>query len=129
LDQAGLIESQLQQPEGKGPARKVYHITQQGRQAHIKGAIKALSVPQRGSSPLLLGLSSFPLVPCEQVLEALAVYAGKIEERMDHMRRQAEGQRPLPPFVQAMFDYSQALAEAELKWIRNFIREVEDGNV
>jgi hypothetical protein len=45
------------------------------------------------------------------------------------MQQRAEKQRPLPPFVEAMFNYSQVLAEAELKWIRIFIQEVEAGNV
>ena len=129
LEKDGMIESQLQQPEGRGPARKVYRITQQGRQAQIDGTFAALSTPQSGSTPFLLGLSNYPVLPQEQVLSALYSYAVQLDESLSHMLQRAEKQRPLPPFVEAMFNYSQVLAEAELKWIRIFIQEVEAGNV
>jgi len=129
LEKDGMIESELRQQEGKGPARRVYSITQQGRQAQIEGTIAALSRPQSGSVPFLLGLSNFPVLSGEQVLEALNLYATHIEENLNQMLRRAEEQQPLPVFVAAMFDYSQVLAEAELNWIRNFIQEVELGNV
>jgi len=129
LEKAGMIKSQLQQPDGKGPARKVYSITQQGCQAQVKGTIAALSTPQSGSSSFLLGLSNFPFIAKEDVLTALTLYAMQLQESMDHMLKRAAEQRPLPLFVEAMFDYSRVMAEAELKWIKNFIKEVEAENV
>jgi len=129
LEKAGLIESQLQQPEGKGPARKVYNTTQAGRQVYFQGAFEALSTPQHASTPFLLGLSNFPIFSKEQILEALQAYVSQLEERLDHMLVRAGAQRPLPPFIEAMFDYSQAMIEAEINWMRNFIKEVEAGNV
>ena len=129
LEKSDLIESQLQQPEGKGPARKVYNITQAGFQAQVEGTIQALSKPQFGATPFLLGLSNFPIVPRDQVLGALKTYRDQIEQRLEYMLGRAEAQQPLPPFVQAMFDYSQALAEAEINWFEKFIKEVEAGNV
>ena len=129
LEKAGLIESQLQQPEGKGPARKVYNITQAGGETHFQGAFEALSTPQHASAPFLLGLSNFPIFPREQAVEALRAYVAQLEERLNHMLGRAEAQRPLPPFVDAMFTYSQVMAEAEISWMQNFIQEVEAGNV
>ena len=129
LEKANLIESQLQQSEGKGPARKVYNITLEGREAHLTGTLEALSTPHRGATPFLLALSNFPIVPREQVLASLNNYAAEIETRLTQMLGRVEAQKPLPPFIQAMFDYSQVLAEAELNWIKDFIQEVEAGNV
>ena len=124
-----MIEGQLQNPEGKGPARKVYHVTPKSLQAQLEGTLEALSSPQGGSVQFLLGLSNFPIVPRDQVIEALRTYIQKTEDRITHMLGRAEAQRPLPPFVDAMFTYSQALAEAELNWMKNFLKEVEAGNV
>jgi len=129
LEKAELIESQLQQPDGKGPARKVYSITQAGWQAQIEGTLAALSTPQSGSSPFLLGLSNFPMVPREQILAALKTYVARLEENLGQMLTRAEEQRPTPTFVDAMFDYSQVLIETELNWIQNFILDMETGNV
>ena len=124
-----MIESELVQQEGKGPARKVYNITQLGQEAQIERTLAALSTPKSGSVPFLLGLSNFPILPREQVLEALNLYAAQMEASLDQMLQRAAEQQPLPAFVAAMFDYSQVLAEAELNWMRSFIQEVELGNV
>jgi DNA-binding PadR family transcriptional regulator len=126
LEKAGMIISQLQQPEGKGPARKVYSITQKGWQAQIEGTIAALSTPQSGSSTFLLGLSNFPILPREQVLEALNSYTRQLEGSLNHMLARAEEQRPLPPFVEAMFDYSKTMAIAEINWIQKYILLLEE---
>lgn len=129
LEKSGLIESQLQSPEGKGPARKVYHVTPKGREAQMEGTIQALSHPQGGSNAFLLGLSNFPIVPQDQVIQALQTYVRQLEDRLAHMLGRAEAQRPLPPFVDAMFDYSEVMIAAELNWMKKFLNEVEAGNV
>jgi len=129
LEKDGMLEGHLQQPGGKGPARKVYSITSDGQHALAESALAALSTPMSGSRPFLLGLSNLPIIPTEQLLAALNSYATKLEESMQHMGTRAEKQRPLPPFVEAMFDYSRVLAEAELIWIRDFMQEVEAGRV
>lgn len=129
LEKDGLILSQLQKPKGKGPARKVFQITQRGRQTQIEGALSALSTPQSGSFPFLLGLSNYPLLSREQSLLALKEYANQINTRLDQILERAEEQRPLPNFVEAMFEYSLVLAKAELDWVQNFIQEVEAGHV
>ena len=129
MEKDGMIESHLQPPEGKGPARKVYSITQPGKQAQLEGTLAALSTPQTGSAPFLLGLSNYPVVSQEQALSALNTYADRLDGTLNHMLQRAEIQSPLPPFIEAMFDYSRVLAETELDWIRNFILEVEAGNV
>jgi len=129
LKKEGVVESHLEQPEGKGPARKVYSITAGGKRAHYEAVLKALSTPTISSRPFLMGLSNLPVIPKEQLIKALNTYAAQLEESLVHMHGRAEEQQPLPSFVAAMFDYSQVLAEAELEWIRNFIREVEAGRV
>jgi DNA-binding PadR family transcriptional regulator len=129
LEEDGLVESELEKAEGRGPARKVYHLTQKGWQAQIEATLEALSTPQRGPVPFLLGLSNLPIVPREGALEALDAHMGQLEERWQHLVKRVEEQRPLPPFVEAMFDYSLTLVEAELNWMRKFKREMEAGYV
>ena len=125
LEKEGMIESQLHQPDGRGPARKVYSITPGGEAAHIEGVLEILSAPRSGISPFLLGLSNLPFIPLQQLLSALNSYAVQLEGRLKHLREKAEEQRPLTPYVEAMFDYSQTLIAAELNWIRKFIHQVE----
>ena len=43
LERDRLIEGRLEKPPGRGPARKVYHITQEGRKAWYAASIQALA--------------------------------------------------------------------------------------
>ncbi len=129
LEKAGLIVGELCHPEGKGPARKVYTLTPAGQQAQVEAAVQALSTPQGGSRPFLVGLSNFPVVPPEMRMQALQTHLAELETRLAEILAQAAAQQPLPPFVNAMFDYSRAMLEAELNWMKNFLQAVEAGNV
>lgn len=129
LEKAGLVQGRLQKAKGKGPARKVYRATDSGRRALVDAALTALSAPRSGSSPFLLGLSNYPLLSSEQLVDALSTYAARLDESAQYLARRAEDQRPLPSFVAAMFDYSQVMLAAERKWIQRFIQDVEAGNV
>ena len=123
LEEHGLVTSHLEQPEGRGPTRKVYRPTEQGRQRWYENALEALREPARLPAPFLLGLSGFPAYQIEEAISALRNYLTKLEERRTHLLERAEAQRPLPPHVQAMFSYSQSLIESEIGWLRQFIAQ------
>jgi DNA-binding PadR family transcriptional regulator len=125
LEKVGLIEGQPGKPDGGGPARKVYYITEEGRDAHTDRTIVALSMPQTSSSSFLLGLSNCPVLSKEQFLAALNLYVRQLRDRRETILKKREDQRPLPRYVEAMFEYSQVLADAELNWIQGFIKEME----
>jgi DNA-binding PadR family transcriptional regulator len=129
LQNDGMLQSQLQPADGKGPARKVYQLTPAGRAALIEAALASLSVPHKFSSPFLVGLANYPLLDRNQLLAAIEGYAGHLKSRLDHMRQREEAQKPLPGFVEAMFSYSRVLVETELDWMQRFIAQVEAGNV
>jgi DNA-binding PadR family transcriptional regulator len=129
LEKGALIESRLEKPEGRGPARKVYALTEEGRWAQQEGALQALGSPQQASAPFLLGLSCYPGLPRDRVLESLLGYIDKLNARLDNVDRRVEELGPLPPFIASMFDYSRTLIVAERDWVQNFVREMEAGNV
>jgi DNA-binding PadR family transcriptional regulator len=129
LEKDGLVVSQLKASRGRGPARKVYSITPEGERVQLRSVLAALSTPSSGSKPFLMGLSNLPAVPREQLISALNSYAAQLEESLDQMHERTKQQQPLPSFVEAMFDYSRVLAEAELNWVLGFIQEVEAGRV
>jgi DNA-binding PadR family transcriptional regulator len=129
LEKENLIESKLQHSEGRGPARKVYNITEQGKLKHLEGAANALGEPHQASAPFLLGLSNLPAIPHHKILKSLKKNISHLEERLEHLSQRVDEQSPLPPFVEAMFEYSRTMVDAELCWLRDFIRKVEAGNV
>jgi len=120
LERQGYVEGNLQEA-GRGPARKVYQVTQSGIGAYRAAVFDSLAVPRRWYSTLLLGLSNLPAVPLTEAVGALEQYRAALVERRDHVRANRDSQRPLPGFVDAMFDYSVTMIQAEISWVEDFI--------
>jgi DNA-binding PadR family transcriptional regulator len=125
LERKRLIEGQLEEA-AHGPARKVYRATPAGEEAQRAGVLDALSVPHRPYPPLQLGLANLPAIPPAEAVAALHQYRDALASRLDHVRARWESQRPLPYCVDAMFDHSVTMIEAEIEWVAQFISELED---
>jgi DNA-binding PadR family transcriptional regulator len=126
LEKDGLIESQIERQAGRGPARKVYRFTSSGEGALRSAVLDALSVPRRCYSPLQLGLANLPRINHAEALAALSQYRDSLAARLEHVRATRESQRPLPYFVETMFDHSITMIEAELKWITRSMVQLTD---
>jgi len=124
LEQKGLISSQLEEAE-LGPARKIYHITPQGVQALHVGLLEALSIPQPRYTSFSLGIGNLPVIKKHKAHNALSSYQTALAERLDHVQNRWDQQKPLPYFVDALFDYSTSMIRAELNWVNKFIRQLE----
>jgi hypothetical protein len=57
-----------------------------------------------------------------EAMAALRKYRDALAARLQHVQAGWERQRPLPYFVDAMFDHSITMIKAELTWIEKFIR-------
>lgn len=129
LEDQSLIESRLEQTSGRGPARKVYTITESGWKACQTGILDSLAQPPRPESMFLLGMSNLPTVPRAEALAALQHYAEHLAEREEHLQRRRQvGEAALPSHVEAMFDFSLTMIQAELGWLQNFIHQMEIQN-
>jgi len=128
LEKDGLVEGQLEKAE-RGPARKVYRPTPAGWQALRDGVLEALSVPQPCYSPLQLGMANLPGIPPNEAIAALEQYREALIERIEGVQATWDRQRPLPYFVDAMFDHGITMAETEIAWIEKLIKQVEEHNV
>ncbi len=124
LDGASLIVSRLEEG-ARGPARKVYEATPAGRQALREGALELLAVPHRSSS-LELGLANLPLLDPAEALAALRRYRDALVGRKEHVLRRREAQRPLPDLVEALFDHSLTMIQADLDWVERYISQQEE---
>jgi DNA-binding PadR family transcriptional regulator len=126
LEEKGLVEGQIVKPVGKGPPRKVYHITPAGLEAYHNATIEALSNPAPPYSAFLLGLSNLQEIPAKDAVQALHQYRQKMAERAEHLRTRWDILESYLPFnVNALFDLSITLIDAELSWVTDFIRQIE----
>lgn len=127
LEREELIESRLEET-AHGPARKVYSTTPAGRQALRAGVLDAISVPRRCYPPVQLGLANLPIVPPAEAIAALRCYRAALEERLAEVQSRWEALRPLPYFVDAMFDHSATMIQAEIEWLNRLALRLETGS-
>ena len=126
LEGQGYIDSKVEQSAGRGPARKVYTITQSGSHICQEGILRSLARPPRPESMFLLGLANLPSIPQEEALTALHTYAAHLTERREHLQKRAQlGVDSFPIHVAAMFDFSLKMIQAELAWVKHFIKQME----
>ena len=114
LEKAGLVASGV--PASK-KAKKVFSITQRGRQALIAGALAALKSVRPTYSSASLGIVHWPILPREAAFEALEARGHSIALEIERLERIRYQRQPLPDFVEALFDFSTGQMEAEAAWI------------
>jgi DNA-binding PadR family transcriptional regulator len=125
LERKGFVSSEERQHGGAGKARVVYSILRPGRQALLNGVKEALSTPQPAPPVFLLGLANLPLLEVDQVLDDLDQYLDGLDQRQRSWEEDRSELGEAPHFVQAMFDYSQALLDAEHAWVQAFRARLE----
>jgi DNA-binding PadR family transcriptional regulator len=128
LEKDGVVEGRTEQTEGRGPARKVYHITQKGVGAFRVAMIEALSVPQPRHTSFSLAIGNLPAIPPAEAIVALQKYHEALSSQLNGVQLRWQEQQPLPYFVDALFDYSATMIKANLMWVEKFIKKVEEQN-
>ncbi|MCP4139866.1 MAG: PadR family transcriptional regulator [Chloroflexi bacterium] len=125
LEKEGLVESELVPTHGRGKARRIFQITESGREKLLASTLEALSQPQQCHPAILLGLANLPIVSAEQAKNALETYKTSIEGKLAEVSATLKSQRPLPSHVELLFGHSIAMLEAELVWVEKAIEKIE----
>lgn len=122
LEKEGLATSELIPTGGRGKARRIYDITENGRASLLDSTLEALSVPQPCHPAILLGLVNLPFLSVEQAQTALETYQARIEEKLASVSTTLETQQPLPPHVALLFEHSIAMLKAERDWVAQAVK-------
>jgi DNA-binding PadR family transcriptional regulator len=126
MEDKELITSHMEQIEGRGPARKVYLPTEKGKSACREATIRALETPHRCFPPILLGISNLESLSISEAMGALFRHLEGLEERLDELEERWMRQQPLPPVVEALFDYSTAEIKARMEWIETYMNRLKE---
>lgn len=121
----------------RGPARRVYALTESGFAAYRAAVLERLAHPRPRSGDFELALGNLPALRPDEIRAALQTCRAGLRARQaqvqekwaaDRAAQPPAGEGPssaLPPHVDALFDRSLALLAAELDWIEAFIQQWE----
>jgi DNA-binding PadR family transcriptional regulator len=118
LENAALIRSHAMPAPGRGPARKVYEVTTEGRERYEREVLAALGTAVRPYPGFLQGLAALPLLDPIKAAEAMASYRRGLAARLQEVEQ--KDSPGLPFHVAAMFSYSKAMIRAESEWVAAF---------
>lgn len=126
LEKNGWISGEMQPPEGRGPARKVYHLSPAGEGTWQQAALENLAHPDRTYSPFLLGLDNLCALPPEQALQAMRIYLAD-QQAIRQSLSLAVDQHPLKDdfFIHLFFDYLLSQMAGEIEWLQEHIPQLQ----
>ena len=126
LEESGLLTSELQPPEGRGPARKVYHPTPTGKEAWQQAALHNLAKPERKYSSFLLGLDNLAALPPRDAQQAVQTYMTD-QQTIYQELSVAVDNHPLRGdfFVGIFFDYLLNQLAGEITWLQDFCERLD----
>lgn len=107
--------------EGRSARRATYRPTAAGYEVLAQRSAEALESITPVRARVLIGLANSPVLATAEVTRRLRRRAELLAEELDGLRRRRAQQEPLPDFVQAIFDYGEAMLAADLAWTEQLL--------
>lgn len=131
LEREGLISPRETVREGRRPERTVYALTDEGREEFLSWLRELLREPVKEYTQFAAGLTFIPTLPPNEAAALLDERVRRLEEEVGEMRSRLgavmEGGLPRLFLVEA--EHELVLREAELRWVHEIVREIEDGKL
>ena len=131
LQREGLIVALETRREGRRPERNVYGLTEAGRVEFLCWLRELLREPVKEYTQFAAGLSFLPALPVDEAVALLKERARLLEEEVEGMRARMDD--AVEQGVARLFlleaEHELVLREAELRWVRELVPEIEDGTL
>ena len=132
MEREGLISSRETVREGRRPERKIYEITDAGREEFLTWLRELLREPVKEYTQFAAGLSFLPGLPPEEAIALLEERVGRLEAETGEMRARiddAREQYALPRLFVVESEHELMLRKAELEWVRGLIEDMRAGEL
>ena len=132
LEREGLISPRETVREGRRPERTVYELTEAGRVEFLSWLRELLREPVKEYTQFAAGLSFLPGLPPEEAIALLEERVGRLEIETGEMRSQIDDAREqygLPRLFVVESEHELMLRDAELRWVRGIVEEIEAGKL
>lgn len=125
LEKQKMVTSRLK-PEGRGPARKMYEITEAGRGILQTAISHLLRQPRALGSGFELGLINLHVLKPPQVYQVLRQHRDDLRQQIQAVEQSWERQHADNPVdathhIYALYTHSLSLMKADLAWLDNFM--------
>lgn len=131
LQRGGLVEPFETRREGRRPERTVYGITEAGRTEFLSWLRELLREPVKEFTQFAAGLSFVAALPPAEALGLLRERVGRLGEEIGEMRSRLEdaAKAGVPRLFLVEGEHEVVLREAELRWVRGLVPEIEAGTL
>ena len=131
LERRHLIRATETVREGRRPERTVYAITDEGAREMTDWLSELLAAPVKEFPHFMAGLSFLGALPPEEALEALRQRTTALEVRLAHLRGEqtVAADLGLPRLFRLEGEYEERLVDAELDFVRQLIKEIDNGSI
>jgi DNA-binding PadR family transcriptional regulator len=131
LMREALISAKETVREGRRPERTVYELTDAGRAEFLAWLRELLSEPAKEYTQFAAGLSFLPALPPDEAVVLLEERVRLLEEEVQSTRSRLNTvmEDGLSRLFVVETEHELALREAELRWVRGLVGEIEDGTL
>jgi DNA-binding PadR family transcriptional regulator len=124
----GLVESTVQDQESLGPARKLYQITEQGKEEFAAQLHTFWFERKRVFDPFQVALTFMNHLPSEELVQALQqrlMAFSQERELVEQLRPQLLSLPGVPRHVAENVQLYQAHLQADIAWLESAIQKVK----
>jgi DNA-binding PadR family transcriptional regulator len=129
LERRGLIEARETRRSGRLPERTVYGLTDAGQIEMHDWLTELISTPVKEYPTFQAALSFLPALPPRDVITLLTERANRLESELARGQgaRELVEKKGLPRLLWLEGEFAAVLGEAELRYVRQLIRDIESG--
>jgi len=131
LEREGLIVPRETVREGRRPERTVYGLSEAGRVEFLGWLRELLREPVKEYTQFAAGLSFIAALTPEEAAALLEERARLLQEEVEGMRLRIDqaAEQGLARLFLVEAEHELVLREAELGWVRELVREIEEGSL
>jgi DNA-binding PadR family transcriptional regulator len=131
LEREGLILSLETVREGRRPERTIYGLTEAGRVEFLSWLRELVREPVKEYTQFAAGLTFLPALPPDEACVLLDERVRRLEEEVEEKRSLLDSvkEQGLPRLFLIESEHELILREAELRWVRELVREIRDGEI
>lgn len=126
LEHQNMVKSALRL-DGRGPARKVYELTDAGRGVLQTAISNLLREPRVPGSGFELGLANLHVLKPSQVYRVLMYHRDDLRVQLEHVSlgwsRYQDTHQVMDANIHALYTHSIAMMQSEIAWLDDFLAQ------